>query len=577
MRTRIVILAFVAVLAAAIGIFWASFVYFEGEQKARAKGQLSLYRSTIVAELEKFSHLTYVLARDPFVIGTAKGGDRGLLNARLERFADEAGVFAIYLMDPTGLTIAASNHDHDVTYVGQNYGFRPYFQEAFAGTQSQYYAIGATTGLPGYFIADPVRDRAGDVLGVIAIKLHLDALEDSWREAGEDVFLADENGVILLASDPSWLYQSLADLTPAARAKIGETRQFMNEPLTTLDWRVLDEDRAVLAGDQLLHLEAKDIPNGWQLHYFADYSPALTRSLLGAGLFTILAILALSFTQFRYGRRIGAALRRSEAEEAQLRQANERLAVEIEERRTAERRLERTQDELERAGRLAALGQLSASVTHELGQPIAAMRNHLAAAEMSDAGPTRAMPKIEELVDRMEGITRQLKFFAHTEGEGFAVVDLREALSASLSLVAPNIESGEVDLQFAPPPEPVLIWGSKLRIEQVMVNLLRNAVDAMEGEDTRLLTVEIGSNGRAWFTIRDSGHGLGDSTLATLQEPFVTTRESGRGMGLGLAISSNIVAEHDGHLTAENAPDGGAIFKVDLPLYGSMAQDEAAE
>ena len=163
MRTRVAILAFVAVIAAAVAIFWASFVYFEGEEKARARGQLSLYRSTIVAELEKFSHLTFVLSRDPFVIGTAKGGDRSILNQRLEQFADEAGVFAIYLMDPTGLTIAASNHDHPVTYVGQNYGFRPYFQEAFGGTQSQYYAIGATTGLPGYFIADPVRDRSGAV------------------------------------------------------------------------------------------------------------------------------------------------------------------------------------------------------------------------------------------------------------------------------------------------------------------------------------------------------------------------------------------------------------------------------
>ena len=577
MRTRVAILAFVAVIAAAVAIFWASFVYFEGEEKARARGQFSLYRSTIVAELEKFSHLTFVLSRDPFVIGTAKGGDRSILNQRLEQFADEAGVFAIYLMDPTGLTIAASNHDHPVTYVGQNYGFRPYFQEAFGGTQSQYYAIGATTGLPGYFIADPVRDRSGAVQGVIAIKLHLDALEDSWRAAGESVFLADENGVILLASDPSWLYRTLADLTPAAREKIGETRQFMDAPLKTLDWRNLDEERAVLESEQLLHLTATDIPNGWQLHYFADYSPALTRALLGAGLFTILATLALSFTQFRYGRRIGAALRVSESDAAELRQANERLAVEIDERRTAERRLKRTQDELERAGRLAALGQLSASVTHELGQPIAAMRNHLAAAEMSDSGPSRAMPRIGALVDRMEGITRQLKFFARTEGDGFAVVDLRDALSASVALVAPNIETGDVELSWMPPEQPVLIWGSKLRIEQVMVNLLRNAVDAMEGEDHRLLTISLGAGERAWFTIRDTGHGLGDSTLATLQEPFVTTRESGRGMGLGLAISSNIVAEHDGQLSGDNAPDGGAIFRVELPLYAETLTEDAAE
>ena len=195
----------------------------------------------------------------------------------------------------------------------------------------------------------------------------------------------------------------------------------------------------MIGGAGRLHLSGTLAPHGWGLHYFADDSAAITRSWLLAGIVTTLAGGWLLAAQVRRTRRIGAALRRSEAEEAQLREANERLAVEIEERRTAQRRLARTQDELERASRLAALGQLAASVTHELGQPIAAMRNHLAAAEIGGKGEGRLVPHIAGIVDRMEGITRQLKFFARNDREEFGPVDLREAVQAALALVEPNI------------------------------------------------------------------------------------------------------------------------------------------
>ncbi len=262
-------------------------------------------------------------------------------------------------------------------------------------------------------------------------------------------------------------------------------------------------------------------------------------------------------------------------EEAQLRSANEQLAIEIEERRTAERRLKRTQDELERAGRLAALGQLSASVTHELGQPIAAMRNHLVAAEIGQSSGAGLVGKIGGLVERMEGITRQLKFFAGGDKQDFEDVDLGVAMRAAIALVAPNIEAADVTVDLDLPDLPVLIRGSRLRVEQVMTNILRNAVDATEDSEPRLVEVRIGSRQDiAWFDIKDSGHGLGQATLAELQEPFVSTRESGRGMGLGLAISTDIVQDHGGVMTARNAKRGGAVFRVEFPIHQDEEQGE---
>lgn len=569
MRPVVPISALLGSVPVAVAVFWVSFSYFQTDELNKAQGRLSLFEETVTAELERFSHLTYILARDSFVLETAKGGTTKLLNIRLAAFARQAGLDAIYLMRSDGLTVAASNANDPGSFVGQNYAFRPYFQDAAEGRQGRFYGIGATTGLPGYFIADPVLDEHARVLGVIALKLGLTNLETVWRESGETVFLANKDGVVLLASNPDWRYHLLSPLSPEQQTRIRASRQFPGQALDLLDWHPTGPHGALIAGKGRIHLTAANLPHGWTLHYFARDDRAWTRAWLVTGGLAILAALMFIATQMRRTRQIGQALRRSEAEETQLRAANERLAVEIEDRRTAERRLRRTQGELERASRLAALGELAASVTHELGQPIAAMRNHLAVAEMSDAAPavTGVLPRLSGLVDRMEGITRQLKFFAGTKAEDFAPVDLGSAMDASVALVQPNLSEAAATLTWVRPKRPVTVRASQLRLEQVMTNILRNAIDAVEDCDQRDVSVVMGeTNLVGWFEVRDTGPGIGASSLADIQEPFVTSRESGRGMGLGLAISANIVKEHHGQISARNRAGGGAVFRVEIPL-----------
>ena len=566
MRFNTTALAAFTALCVAIGVFWLSLSFFQSEEEAKARGRLSLYHSTVRSELERFSHLTYVLARDTHVIDTATGGATGRLDRRLAAFAAQSGLDAIYLMRPDGTTIAASNAGRPDSFVGQDYAFRPYFQAAREGAQGRFYGIGATTGLPGYFIADAVRDAEGGLAGVIAIKLDLTDLEDAWRAAGEQVFLANRDGIVLLSSDPRWRYRSLRDLSPDQRARIAQDRQFPGQDLASLDWEPRDDARAVIDGSERIHLSASVAPHDWVLHYFADDNAAVTRSLLLTGLVMLLAGAGFLVSQVRRTQRIGAALRRSEAEEAQLREANERLAVEIDERRTAERRLKRTQDELERASRLAALGQLAASVTHELGQPIAAMRNHLAAAEIGGQPAVRFIPRITGIVDRMEGITRQLKFFARNDREEFGPVDLEVVVQAALSLVAPNISNVGATTSVDAPDQPVIVRGNQLRLEQVLTNVLRNAVDAVENCAERRIDIMLGQgHDIGWVEVHDTGHGLGQARLDELQEPFVSTRESGRGMGLGLAISANIVKAHQGRFSADNLARGGAMYRIEIP------------
>ena len=195
------------------------------------------------------------------------------------------------------------------------------------------------------------------------------------------------------------------------------------------------------------------------------------------------------------------------------------------------------------------------------------MRNHLVAAEIGTSGSTTLTQKIGGLVDRMEGITRQLRFFARSDSEPFDNVDLGASVKAALALVAPNIEQSNVTVLFDVPTNPVVVRGNALRIEQVITNLLRNAIDATDGTDAPEIHVAVASSDdEAVLEIQDNGHGLGDATLAELQEPFVTTRESGKGMGLGLAISASIVKDHGGKMTARNRDVGGTVFCVAFPI-----------
>jgi len=547
-------------------LFYGSYTYFKGQELDRAAARLTLYRSTAENELRHFAHLPFLLSLDSVVQGTLAGADPQILSVRLARFAQSAGLDAIYLMDRTGLTIAASNAQLPSSFVGQNYSFRPYFQDAMNGELAEFYGIGATTGIPGYFYAMPVGFTADGPSGVIAIKVNLSALQDSWQASGERIMLTDANGIVLLASEPEWRYKSLDVLTQQQRVLMASFRQFGQEPLDPLEWSANHFDQtADIGGQHFLYLSTKDLPNSWELHFFLPDDEAVTRAALTTGAMVLAAVLAIIALQIRRGRLMGEALRKSEDEEVLLRRANERLAIEIDERRSAEHALQKTQADLERAGRLAALGQLASSVTHELGQPIAAMRNQIVASEMT-AGPSVLGEKMQGLVARMENITKQLKFFSRKGRDKFEAIDIEQIVTDALELLVPSITRADASIEVQNLKIPVLVHANRLRLEQVITNIVRNALDAVDGADVRQINIVTTTDkDRLYLDVTDTGHGLGDYTLDDLREPFATTRESGQGMGLGLTISAGIVSDHGGTITAWDNRAGGATFRIDLP------------
>lgn len=575
LRRKKLTLAGIVVLIAAL-LYPLSYKYFLSQEQDQWQGKMSLYRSTIVSTLDRFSYLPVVLSQDTLVTEALQSLDTDDVNAKLKLFAENAGLDAIFLMNTDGVTIAASNAGTQQSFVGQDYSFRPYFTLALSERQGRFYAIGSTTGIPGYFLASPVMSDQGDTIGVLAIKIDLRPLEETWQQSGERVLLSNSDGVVLLASDPAWRYRSLSALSADQWQRIQSTRQFPDQDLLPLDWSKGADGRVTLQGTQAIHLSEALLQHGWDLHYLAGDEPVTTRSWLATVIMLVAGFCLLALDQYRERQRIRVALRKSEVEEENLRRANTQLAAEIADRRKAEQQLERTQDELERASRLAALGELSASVTHEVGQPITAMRNHLMAAEFSGEVDQKYLSPLTSLVARMEGITKQLKFFGQPDKEVMRDADITTALREALALVQPNIDRAAVELKIALPDKPVLVQGNRLKLEQVMTNILRNAIDAMEGMPEATLEVSAGiAQDRAWFEIADTGHGLGSATLADLQEPFTTTRASGHGMGLGLAISAQILKEHNGQMSARDNTPAGTVFRVEIPALPEQSEDES--
>ena len=235
---------------------------------------------------------------------------------------------------------------------------------------------------------------------------------------------------------------------------------------------------------------------------------------------------------------------------------------------------------LEQSSKLAALGEMSAAVSHELNQPLAAMKTYLAGARLllnrnRQDEALSSFGRIDDLIERMGAITRQLKSYARKGQEAFSPVDMGAALASSLSMMEPQLRQRQVQISRILPDNPVMVMGDRMRIEQVMVNLLRNALDATKSERNPQVDIILSAGETATLTVRDNGPGIED--LDALFEPFYTTKQPGDGVGLGLAISSGIVNDLGGRLMARNGQNGGAVFEMQLPILADETKIEAAE
>ena len=540
--------------AATLLLFFAALSYFKATETQNAQSRLSLYEKSLSDNLHRFQHLPYVLSRDAMIIGAAPQNDLSALNIRLHDFTEKAQLEAIYLLDMDGIVIAASNYDAPDTFLNQNYGFRSYFTSALSGKSGEFFGVGATTGRPGYFISEPVRNAEGVIQSVVAIKLDMSELQASWQRGGENIFVSDENNVVVLSSVSEWLYKTIAPLSAEQKINLINERQFGSQQLDPLDWRSLGTEAVSLDEKRFIYASSPADRLNWTVHFLLDESRMYERATLATVLFGIAIITLLIIATFIRSERIRSALQISQGDRMELIKANKNLKT--------------AQNELARSSKLAALGQLSASVTHELGQPISALRNHLTAAEIGgEITSQKTLSKLSAIIDRMDNLTKQLRFFVKPGAEKFEPFVMRSALESAMELVKHDLQAAGISTKIELGAMNAQVIGNRLRIEQVVVNLILNSMAAMETSPQKTLIISgLATEKMIIISIEDTGSGIGDQSLETLQEPFHTTRASGDGLGLGLSISAEIIRDHNGTMEGYNIESGGARFTIALPL-----------
>lgn len=575
-RKMPLVLLFVALVG---GVFFTSVLARNAkisELRKTADERLQLYRSTIRHALDKYGYLPYLLSQKQEIIKTVTDkSEAELVNQFLANVSEKSGSTAIFIVDRIGDTVAASNWNMATSFIGQNYGYRPYFKDAMEGKRGGFYAIGATTGIPGYFMSHPLRDR-GEIVGAIVIKVDLAGLQKDWWDGGETVFVTDKNGVIFLSSSEPWKYRTTVPLTPDGLKKIRSGKQYRSAELAALKMKsgvVAGSEWIDIAGEKFLWTNVLLPDLEWRLHYLVPWQAIEERVNGVASFFLATAVLFVLGGLFVRERRLKKISQREARETEKIRNINAKLKIEIEERRKAEIDLRRTQNELVQAGKMAALGQMAAAIVHELNQPISAARMSIASCKlMLQRQQTdeldQTLTAMLEMTDRMAAITRQLKGFSRKSPLQMKKVNILQSVQSAIDLLKYTISDADCILDVETVDEPHWVIGDPLRLEQVFVNLIRNGLDAMQNQDEKKIAITTCTKDEGIeVAVADSGPGIDTDAMDRLFEPFFTTKESGGGLGLGLSISYGIMKEMNGEIRAQNGAHGGAVFTLIMRRY----------
>ena len=551
------------------------------------------------AVLERPRALPLVLADDAELrsaLFEASEGAIARLDRKLEQLAKLTKVSVIYVIRPDGIAMAASNWNEPDSFVGRDYGFRDYFQRAVAEGGAEHYALGTVSKRPGLYISRRVESTDGSLLGVVVVKVEFDGLEQDWGLSGKPAFVTDRQGIVLVTSRPEWRFLTTRPLGDDERAHIRESLQFGAaplEPIPTLAGDLerdgtlvrLSTARSGRIGTFLSTvLPVADTP--WELHLLTPIEARLDAAVWQgrlqalAGLTPLAAFAALLLYRWQRALRRRAEehaareeLERKVAERTEeLSRARDRLQTEIAEHHATETRLQTVQQELVQANRLAILGQVAAGVAHEINQPLATIRAYAdnAATFLSrgqSAPAAENLTFIAGLTERIGTITDELKTFARKGRAAAEPVELSTVVDGALLLLRSRF-SGRLDmLHVATIPHHVRVMGNRIRLEQVLINLLQNALEAMAGKPGGRIDVEWTQMPGKMTAIRvtDNGPGIAPEILDHLFTPFSTSKEGG--LGLGLVISKDIVEDYGGTLSVESSP-AGTTFTVTMIKAG---------
>ncbi|WP_296744734.1 ATP-binding protein [Mesorhizobium sp.] len=513
-----------------------------------------------------------------------------VLNRKLEGLVSGTKASVLYVTGTNGLAIASSNWREPASFVGNDYGFRAYFSAAMQSGTAEYFALGNVSKRPGLYISRRV-DGASAPLGVVVVKMEFDQLEADWREANRPAYVSDEHGVVLITSVPSWRFMTTAPLAQPVLADVRANQQFGDAPLMPLPVtrpQALGTDAALVhaitpgcSNAQYLRLSTAVPSTPWRLDYLVPAEApiaAAQREMRLLSLAVVVPLVALA-AYLLWRRQSGqmriaaeqaarAELERGVAERTKdLSLARDRLQAEIADHRSTEARLQGMQQELVQANRLATLGQVAAGVAHEINQPVATIRAYADNArvflERKQVAPAEEnLSAIAALTERIGSITEELKALARKGRTAAEPIELRGTIEGAVVLLRSRF-AGRLDaLAITLPPPALKVMGNRLRLEQVLINLFQNALEALEGRDDGKVEVAAAQTGDSVaLSVSDNGPGIPTAVLKSLFTPFNTSKE--KGLGLGLVISKDIVADYGGRIEV-SSDRNGTRFTVHL-------------
>lgn len=589
--------------------------------RAEAQHRLDLLASAIDADVTRVTHIPGVLSLNADILELLRlpAGQRGerqrVVNRYLERLsAQHVDSLAVFVMDVSGRVVASSDWILSDNLLGADLSRRPFFREAINGAPFRQYAVDGVRDEPGYFFSQPIRDEKQDwrIVGVAVLKASIRGVERSWLVNDAPAMVVDGNGVVLLSAPPEWRYATLQPLPGEQVAELIKA-QFDGRQLGILSLgidisktsagevmefsgRAAEPAGVSERGNRFLVMSRNLPGTAWHLLVLSSVRPLRAQAVAYAALaVAVSASLILWALYLRQRRRVlqarlgaqvllEAANRELEekvaARTADLTRTVETLEAEVGERLRAEKTLRAAQEELVQAGKLAVLGQLATGITHELNQPLGAVRTLSAnALEFMRRGETETAEKnlriVCDLADQMGGIITPLKSFARKSPAVPSRVDVAHAVGSALFLLDQSLRRSGVRVENRCVAGERYSWCDQNRLQQVLINLIGNAADAMSACSERVLeiTAEARNDGCVCLSVSDTGCGLPEDVLNRLFEPFFTTKGAGEGLGLGLAISRDIVRDFGGDLVAENRVGGGARFIILLP--GENARETA--
>jgi two-component system C4-dicarboxylate transport sensor histidine kinase DctB len=544
----------------------------EARQNARA------HASLLESELQKFRLLPRVLTEFPDVraaLADKSDAASRRLDRELEQLAARTDATVIYVIDASGMTIAASNWRAPTSFVGENYRFRPYFQGAMRSGQAELFALGTVSGRPGLYLARRV-DVGGRQLGVIVLKVEFDKLENRWADSAAATLVTDAAGIVVMSSEPRWRFRSFTHISAETQQRLRATRSYGDARLDPLPVKHV-EDGIRVGTDLFREADERVSFPGGTLRLLQPAEPARASAnatarvaflvlliLVGAAIITLLRVVERQTLR----QAAHEALEREVAARTRdLRTANDELRLASERQTETDRRYRAAREELAQASRLGSIGQITAGVAHEINQPIAAIRtfaeNSLRYLERAQPDKARGnLDTIVELTARVGAITNELRNFARRKPTPLGPVAVQSAIDGTLLLIGDRLRAQGIALDVGIENPAAAAHADRVRLEQVLVNLLQNAVDAVHGANNARIALQAHGSDPVHIDVCDNGPGVPAELLPQLFTPFVTGRPDG--LGLGLAIASDIMAEFGGTLTLIPSPLGGAGFRLTL-------------